>query len=193
MDRIAIYIDGGYLNKVLQYNFNNARIDFEKLSQKMAGDVGLLRTYYYHCLPYQSSTPTDEERGRYASMHAFTTSLSSLPRFDVRLGKLAFRGVDKDSGKPIFVQKRVDLLLGLDMALLAVKGRITHVALLSGDSDIIPSVEVVKKEGVLITLWHGALTGNTGPSRELMAICDEHRLITKKLINAIRRPRTSGH
>ena len=37
-----------------------------------------------------------------------------------------------------FEQKRVDNMIGVDMALLAGKAKITRVALFSGDSDYIP-------------------------------------------------------
>ena len=43
MGTAAVYIDGGYVDKVLYYEFGNARIDFRLLSQEMAGDDELLR------------------------------------------------------------------------------------------------------------------------------------------------------
>jgi uncharacterized LabA/DUF88 family protein len=144
----------------------------------------LLRAYYYHCLPYQSSPPTDPERERFARMHRFVTALQFLPRFDVRLGKLALRGTDA-TGKPIFVQKRIDNMIGVDMALLAGKGKITNVALLSGDSDYIPTIEAVKREGILVTLWHGGFRPETAPSRELVEICDERRELTPELLKKL--------
>ena len=59
-------------------------------------------------------------------------------------------------GKPIFQQKRVDLMIGLDMALLAATNhQVTHLALLSGDSDLLPAVEAAKQEGVVVWLVHG--------------------------------------
>jgi len=182
----AAFIDGGYLDKVLYYDHENQRIDYEKLVKEMVAPDELLRAYYYHCLPYQSSRPTDEERGRYSSMHRFITALSFLPRFEVRLGKLAFRG-NATNGEPIFVQKRVDCMVGVDMALLAGKGKITKVSLLTGDSDYIPAIEAVKREGVLVTLWHGSFSPNTTPSRELVEICDERKQLTADLIQRIRR------
>lgn len=182
----AIFIDGGYLDKVLYYDFKGIRIDFEKLVSKMVGSDDILRSYYYHCLPYQSKKPTTDERSRYASMHRFTTALSFLPRFEVRLGKLVYRGKN-EKGEPILIQKRVDLMVGVDMALLAGKGKITNAVLLSGDSDLIPAVNAVKREGVLTTLWHGSFTKNTTPSRELYEVCDERNQITQDIINEISR------
>ncbi len=50
---IAVFIDAGYLDKVMWHDHNGARIDMEKLAHTMRGPNELLRTYYYDCLPYQ--------------------------------------------------------------------------------------------------------------------------------------------
>jgi len=64
MGRVAVFIDGAYLDYVLRDEFAKARIDYGGLSERLAGAVDLLRTYYYHCLPYQSPTPTVDEAQR---------------------------------------------------------------------------------------------------------------------------------
>ena len=79
MGASAVFLDGGYLEKVLKYDHNEPRIDFEKLACTMSEPDDLLRAYYYHCLPYQSNPPTSEERLRYSNRHRFTTALSHLP------------------------------------------------------------------------------------------------------------------
>ena len=184
----AVFIDGGYLDKVVYHDLENKRLDYEKLSRKLATPDEMQRCYYYHCLPYRSSPPTDEERERYSAKHRFTRMLGFLPRFQVRLGRLVLRGYDRDNS-PIFVQKRVDCMVGVDMALLAVKGRITNVAIVTGDSDLIPAVEAVKTESVLVTLWHGSFSDKTSPSRDLFQICDERRQITEDFIaDLVREP-----
>ena len=182
----AAFLDGGYVEKVLHYDHGEPKIDFEKLVHVMVQPDELLRAYYYHCLPYQSNPPTQEERERYGARHRFITALSFLPRFEVRLGHLAYRGPDSE-GKPIFQQKRVDCMVGVDMALLAGKGKITNVAIFTGDSDLIPALESVKREGVLVTLWHGSFSVNTRPSREVVEIADERRELTAEIVNKIRR------
>jgi len=108
----------------------------------------------------------------------------------VRLGQLAHIATDA-SGNKIFQQKRVDLMLGVDMALLAGKGKITAVALFTGDSDTIPAVEAVKQEGVLVTLWHGVLKGQQSPSRDLYKLCDERVELTPEIVKKITRPKTA--
>lgn len=186
MARCAIYIDGGYLDKVLERDYGGARIDMEKLAQKAAGSDQLLRAYYYHCMPYQSDPPTPEEQARFKDKHHFITALNHIPRFQVRLGKLKLRGRTAD-GKPIFVQKRVDMMLGVDMALMAVKQRVDRIVLVTGDSDTIPAVEAIKPEGVVVTLLHGPWEGRSRPSRELYQIVDERVAIDAATIGDIAR------
>lgn len=182
----AVFLDGGYVEKVLRFDHAEAAIDFQKLVSTMVGTDELLRAYYYHCLPYQGNPPTEEERFRYAQRHRFTTALGYLPRFEVRLGRLAYRGQNAQ-GEPIFQQKRVDCMIGVDMALLAGKGKITNAVIFTGDSDIIPALEAVKREGVLVTLWHGSFSPDTKPSRELFEIADERRELTPDIVRNILR------
>jgi uncharacterized LabA/DUF88 family protein len=182
----AVFLDAGYIDKVVKSDFGEARIDYQKLVQALAVPDELLRAYYYNCLPYQSPNPTQPEKERYAKAHRFVTALKGLPRFEVRLGRLAKRGIDAN-GNPIFIQKRVDCMVGVDMALLAGKGKITNVAIFSGDSDLIPAIEAVKREGVLITLWHGSFGRDSAPSRELFEMADERRQLTQEVVSRILR------
>ena len=186
MGTVAVFIDAGYLDKVLFHDHENTRIDLSKLASEMAKPDQLLRAYYYNCLPYQGNPPTDEEKSRYASMRRFITALRNLPRFEVRLGRLAYRGIDPD-GNPIFVQKRVDCMVGVDIALLAGKRTITNVALFSGDSDLIPAVDAAKPEGVIVSLWHGSFSASCKPSRELVEACDERYELGADMVERIRR------
>ncbi len=181
----AVFIDGGYLDKIMYFDHANARVDYQHLVSELAAPDSLFRAYYYHCMPYQGNPPTAEERDRYASKHRFITAISGLARFEVRLGRLAKVGVGTD-GRPIFVQKRVDCMVGVDMALLAGKRTITNMCLISGDSDLIPAVEAVKREGVIVTLCHGSNSVNSRPSHDLMNVCDERHEITPAIVNKVR-------
>ena len=96
MFRAAIFIDGGYVDKILRNDFGGIKISYSRLSQKIAQcihpDVDLLRLYYYHCLPYQSNPPTAEESERFAAAQDFYDAINRLPRYQVKLGRLARRG-----------------------------------------------------------------------------------------------------
>lgn len=108
MSRIAIFIDGAYLDYTLRGEFAAARIDYQQFAAWISGGLDLLRTYYYHCLPYKSDPPTIEESQRFSQAQGFYRRLQRLSRFEVREGKLEFRGRD-GAGNPIFVQKRADI------------------------------------------------------------------------------------
>lgn len=186
MKSAAVFIDGGYLDKVLKHDHNEPRVDFEKLSRVMCEPDKLFRAYYYHCLPWQSTPPTLSEQSRYRKKRSFTTRLSHLARFEVRLGKLAYRGEDHN-GNPIFQQKQVDCMVGVDMALLAAKGKIDAVSIFTGDSDLVPAIQAVKAESVLVTLWHG-ISPHTRPSRELYELADERRELGTDVVSRILLP-----
>ena len=161
MARLAIFIDGGYLDALARDEFG-VWVDYQKFSEQITASVAsktqepidLLRTYYYHCLPYQSNPPTEDEARRYSQRHRLFTRLRFLDRYAVREGRLMFRGLDA-AGKPIFQQKRVDLLLGLDFALLSGKNQSSHAAVITGDSDLLPAFETARQEGVSTWLFHG--------------------------------------
>ena len=184
MGKCAIYIDGGYLDNVLREDHRNFRIDYDKLMTRTKGSDELLRAYYYHCMPYQSKTPTREQRERYSKKHRFMHMLSHIPRVEVRLGELQRQGFT-ERGNAQHVQKRVDVMMAVDMVLLAAKHRVDRIALLTGDSDAIPAVQAVKAEGVVVTLLHGSLQGNASPSRELYKIADERFEIDNDFVSAV--------
>lgn len=187
MSICAVFLDGAYIDKVVQSNHDRAPIDYYKLAQTMAGDNELLRAYYYNCLPYQHEPPSAEERERFSGRYRFYEALEHLPRFQVNLGKLTLLGQNAD-GRNIVQQKRVDIMLAIDMINLAIKGRVSSISVFTGDSDFIPAFEKVKAEGVRTVLWHGDFAGdNSAPSRELYKLADERVCLTGDLVKTMLR------
>jgi len=180
MGRAAIFIDGASLQYILREEFQSQKIDFKKLIGEMTQGQEVLRAYYYDCLPYQSNPPTEDEKERFGKKQRFVNALEHIPRFQVRLGKLEYRGMDSNN-KPILEQKRVDILLGVDLALLSAKHQISDAFLMAGDSDFLPAVSVAKQEGVVVHLFYGQRTHH-----ELISECDERTRITADFINKIR-------
>ena len=169
------------MENVLRQEFPGRRIDYQKLSVALTGEADLLRTYYYHSLPYQGTPPTEEQQARYAIRRNFFTALDRLPRYTVRLGRLSNLGTDQD-GRPRFEQKQVDILLGIDLVLLAAKHLIQEAILVTGDSDFIPAVTVAKAEGVLVRLYHGV-----NPHNSLWQEADERVPFTEPFIESLQR------
>ena len=179
--RVAFFIDGSYLDHVLTSEFPNQRVDYKLLTHAIAEKAGsdreIIRVYYYHCLPYQDAHPSPEQSQRFSNMQRFFRALQRTARFEVRQGRLACRGLDNE-GKPIFEQKRTDLLLGLDLALLAAKQLIDEAFIVAGDSDFIPAICVAKGEGIVVYLVHGDVCHD-----DLLDEADERIKITSELVS----------
>ena len=176
MSLSVVFIDGGYLSKILNNQFQGSKIDFFQFSERLSSNIERLRTYFYTCMPFQSNPPTKEERNRYSSMDKFVFTLRRLPRFEVRLGKLSKVG---DS----FVQKRVDILMAVDLVRLSWGKQISKAILVTGDSDFVPAIEAAKDAGVLAHLFYSP----TSIHDELLSIVDERNVITQEIIDSVTR------
>lgn len=179
VERAAVFIDGGYLEKVaeqeLGYWIDMAAFSSavcSRISQDWMDRILLLRTYFYHCLPWQPPHPSEEDRRRVGARRKYFEFLRSLDSFQVREGVLRVRGTDA-SGQPVLVQKRVDLLLGLDLAAHAIRRDVAHVVLVSGDSDLVPAVQRARDEGLTVWLCHG-----NSHARDLWQSCDRRIQLT---------------
>lgn len=186
MDRIAIFIDGGYVGKLWKEHFGvrggYTAIDYRKLVRWISGSFEVLRAYYYDCLPYQSAKPSQRERDMLSRKQRFFFALEKIPRFCVRQGKLVFRGYVCKRKKPIFIQKRVDLRLGLDLGSIVTTGKVEKVALIAGDSDFIPAIEFAREKGVITLLVHGPVRTY---HKDLWQAADDRKKITQKVVRSI--------
>jgi len=181
MDKAAVFIDGGYLNKVLKHVFGEPEIDYELLSDRICGnDYERLRTYYYNCMPFQSNPPTAAESRMYAQMNKFIYNLNRLNRFEVRLGRLQKIG-------RTYKQKRVDVLLSVDLVRMSWNHQINKAVLLTGDSDFVPAIKAAKDAGVLTVAFYSRGAPQVYAHDELLYECDERFEMTQELINSVTR------
>lgn len=154
--RAAIFIDGAYLLTHLK-DFDLVP-DYPALPEyllkplRKSIPIDLLRCYFYYCAPWMSPEPTEAEKRRMAEHDAFMMELIALERWAVRLGKLQRQW---DGYRETFEQKRVDVLLSVDMVRQAAAGRIQHAILVAGDSDFIPAIDATKDSGATVSLWCG--------------------------------------
>ena len=172
MGRCAVFIDGGYLAKYLK-QLGEPRVDLYKLALKLARGNEVVRTYYYNCMPYQSSPPTEDERRRMSRMRRFVHSLQQNPRFEVRLGRLK-KTYDVD-GREVFVQKGVDVLLAVDLVRMSSTRQIEYAYLLTGDSDLVPAIQAAKEQGVVVALYYKTGTAHD----ELLQTVDESYMLLR--------------
>ncbi|SMF11593.1 NYN domain-containing protein [Pseudobacteriovorax antillogorgiicola] len=169
--RAAIFIDGGYIQS--QFKHNHIDPDWEEISDflleplRQQVPLDLLRCYYYYCAPWMSQEPTESELKRMENHKEFVSDIENLDRWAMRLGKLEKRW---DGKKEYFEQKRVDVLLSVDLVRHAAAGHIQHAVLVAGDSDFVPAVEAAKEHGVTVSLWCGNFRT---VHKDLIALADE--------------------
>jgi len=72
-------------------------------------------------------------------------------------GKIQFSDIQATDIEPNFIQKGVDLRIGLDIASMAYKKQVDQIILVSGDSDFVPAAKLARREGIdfiLDPMWH---------------------------------------
>ncbi|BCD68774.1 hypothetical protein [Nitratiruptor sp. YY09-18] len=69
----------------------------------------------------------------------------------LRLGELQVLGQMPD-GNPVIAQKKVDMLIGLDIAHLAFNKQVEQIKVLCKDKDISPALKVARISGIITTL-----------------------------------------
>ena len=176
MEKAAIFIDGGYLNRVLKDYFGEPNIDYVKLCDAICNDLELkrLRTYFYHCMPIvREGNKIDEKK--HADMQRFISRLKRLPRFEVKLGRLQLIGGH-------FKQKMVDVLMSLDIVNMCFDRQIQHAVLIAGDSDFIPAIRRAKDYGAIVHLFYHQKSVHN----EILDEIDELHTITEEIISKCR-------
>lgn len=138
----------------------------------------LYRIFFYDALPLDSKALRPLNGGTEdfgtsslkANMTRLFDGLKVQPFFAMRFGEVSFNGwtlkepllkrnmeteritITKDDLKPNVSQKGVDMRIGLDMASLSLKKIADTIVLVTGDSDFVPSLKFVRREGSKIYL-----------------------------------------
>jgi uncharacterized LabA/DUF88 family protein len=136
----AVFIDAGYFLKLSK--LKNRRIDFLKLSNELTTGTNRIKTIFYDSLPLQGTLQGDS---LYSVRQRFHSKLRSLKDFEVKLGKL-----QQINGK--FVQKGVDMRLGIDLVQISMKKQIDKAIIITADSDFEYAIEKAQEVSVKVSL-----------------------------------------
>lgn len=172
VDKCAIFIDRGYLSKILKNKFNNFNIDYIKFCELICSELKLerLRTYVYTCMPIVRNNHIEDIK-RKTNVLRFLNKLRRLPRFEVKLGKLQFIGNQ-------FKEKMIDVLMSLDIATMSYENQIQQAVIIAGDSDFIPAIKKAKDYGVITHLYYHSSSAHN----EMLDEVDELHEIDQELI-----------
>lgn len=152
----------------------------------------LYRIFYYDCPPLTGNIYHPllgkpicmKETNNYKWSCDFIQELANKRKVAIRMGELqkresGYRIKRKSLNKllrkeividdltefdfePDFVQKGVDMRIGLDIASLAYKKQVSQIVLIAGDSDFVPAAKHARREGIdfiLDPMWQGIRPG----------------------------------
>jgi len=184
LKRVMVFIDGNNFEKAVNTLYGaEIRLDYIKLAQhiaqtKCSGD--LRRLYYYTA---KNENPQNEQERNLANNTAlFADRLNKLPNCIAKLGRLSLEGIEA-SGKKIYVEKKTDVNIAVDMVSLAYTNAYDEAVLLSADTDYEAAVNVVRQIGRNVTV--GLVSGQTGGY--LKTICDDNFVLDKTDLNRVKR------
>ena len=178
LERVMVFIDGGYLRELSKHLYGHDKIDFAHLSRlfiRMFNAYGeptnpfqanLIRIYYYDAI-------VDEGHPDYEAQRRYFESIEDEYAYTVRLGKLV-----ESSKKERPKQKGVDTLMAIDALTKAYTHQYDTGMFMIGDRDFIPVVEAVKDAGKkTMCVYYPPST-----SRDLVRIFDMHVSLDKQTV-----------
>jgi len=162
-----LFIDGGYLRKVIEgiskRYFDGELIDisFERIS------TGFTKTFYYDCPAPKKRNETDEEyQEKLKKQKIFFNKIRNQRGYHV------FEGVvTGEPGKTR--QKQIDVKIAVDMLVHTIRGNMHQATFIAGDQDFKPLIEALVQEGMYITIW--CETKHTSP--ELIYSADDRQYL----------------
>ena len=166
LSRVMVFIDGHYLEKVIDdkkwTDKGSVGLIYQNIpnflvSQTQRGSVKpeLERAYYYNALPNLKDLDNIKDQKERDNIEKKMKEIIQkneprfdairlLDMFDVRLGRLVY----SKNGEPR--QKGVDSLIAIDMLSKAFKKDYNEAVLVAGDSDFVEVVKAVKDAGVKV-------------------------------------------
>lgn len=159
--RVAIFIDWENVRKCIfqeAYNLLNVKVNFndvptvKKLIMSfLTVDEEIYRLFFYLSDPFSKKiNGVDYSKTKtFELATAFIERLAVTDHVAIRKGYLAYRGLDINK-KPIFEQKQVDMLLGLDIAHVSYNKLADRILLFSADTDIVPAMKKARTNGLQV-------------------------------------------
>lgn len=177
--KVAVFIDGGFLrantNKLNNKNKNKnlPQILYDhKLIIKAANNAidsnneELFRIHYFDCDPYSGelTLPISKNKKTVSNPSTLLSILSCQEKVCVRKGVLKFRGwtlkknkstdptvqLKDDDFKEKYIQKGVDIRIGLDLVNASDIKICESVILLTNDTDLVPAMKIARTRGMNI-------------------------------------------
>lgn len=163
-----LFIDGGCLRQFVDdcgkryQGFSIGQMAWNKLAH------GYSKIFYYDSLPPKKSNEEDKAyESRVAGQEAFFDDLRTIPGMHVYEG-------DARRRRKIVQQKKVDIMIAVDMLTHSFRRNMHQASLLTADLDFKPLVDALVRDGMQIELWYP----QGKPNKELIYAADRRRPLT---------------
>jgi uncharacterized LabA/DUF88 family protein len=144
-----LFVDGGSLRGRLEnisrrfYDSQTFSIDFASLGR------GFTKTFYYDAVPVRMQG--EDELSYNARIKPQRDLLDSAAGVD---GIHVYEGDARRRRKVGLEQKKVDVMIAVDMLTHTFRRNMQHATLLTGDNDFKPLLDALVQEGMFVTLWY---------------------------------------
>lgn len=174
-----LFVDGGALRGKLT-NLSKkyfGGVDLEIAFQALANSAR--KVFYYDALPVREPSESEEVyEARIKLNRALFDAAASVDRVHV------YEGDARRRRKRGLEQKKVDVMLTVDMLTHSFRKNMHQATLLTGDNDFKPLIDALIQDGMFVTLWYP--TGET--SRELMQAADARRPLDMRVLHSLLTP-----
>lgn len=167
MSKSAVFVDAGYLIELCR--IKNRKLNFLKLSNELTSNTERIKTLFYDTLPIPNST-----RGidLFSKTQRFHDKIRKLDKFEVKLGRL-----QEINGR--YVQKGVDMRLGVDLVQMSMNKIIDKAIIVTADSDFEYAVEKAQEAGIKVSL---AYFPNSKINKHFLESMDERIVLDDVLL-----------
>lgn len=174
-ERVAVFIDAQFFIKGF-HSLGTTLYDFRKVIDKLVTPGRITRAWYYDAPPPPYLAPD-----RKSADAKLKSAVSALPFFELELGRLMPRtrkvcvsSTKKWERAKYWEQKGVDVKLAIDMLSKAQRQEYDVALLVSGDSDFVDLVKLVKEIGKHVVNAHCPANPSRmyHPSVKLEQACD---------------------
>jgi uncharacterized LabA/DUF88 family protein len=189
--RVIVYIDGFNLYYgVLKFS-REKWLDIERLFIRLRPDDAIQKIRYFTAL---------SSGGKSADQFAYLRAIETLPLVNVVLGRYKKKGVKclvhpctvptKDRMFNTQEEKRTDVNIAVSMLDDAYQNLCDHLIVVSGDSDLVPAVNMVKTRfpAKIVTVYVPSRSPVRGAAVELRAAADKDRDLPLNLLKIAQLP-----
>jgi 6-hydroxy-3-succinoylpyridine 3-monooxygenase len=182
--RSIVYIDGFNFYYGAVKDTPHKWLNLQKYFELLRQDDDIQKIWYFTAKVSGSQLARQE---------AYFDALATLPMIEMVFGHYKLKSLQcriKDCGYQgnksykVPEEKGTDVNIALQMLDDAYQGACDHIILVSGDSDLVPAVRLVKKRHpkIQVTVYIPATDPKRGAARELRNVADKHKTLPSELL-----------